>query len=316
MTHLSEAPGSAQRQRPAPGDLVIDHVAHFVADLDAAVGVFEALGFVATPRSDQSTRDANGNAMSAGQSNRCVMLDAGYLEILTPTLDTPTSRHTRAQMARYAGVHILAFGTPSAEQEHARLARHDFEPLPLIELQRAVNVARAEGATETQRIARFTVQRVPPERMPEGRVQFCEQHTPDCLWQPRYLCHANAVSALAAVLVCAADPVEAGARFARFAGLLPVRCGDFVRLDTARGGVLIGTQAACADLLGAAPSAPALAGYALACNDAPALAARLEALGCVVRRRPADLFSCVLPDALGGAWLIGRADALARWASG
>jgi hypothetical protein len=303
----------AQHQRPAHGDLVIDHVAHFVEDLDAAVGLLESLGFVATPRSDQSTRDANGNEQPAGQSNRCVMLDAGYLEILTPTLDTPTSRRTRAQMARYAGVHILAFGTPNAEEDHARLARHGFEPLPLVDLRRAVDVMEADGRPETQRVARFAVQRVPPERMPEGRVQFCEQRTPECLWQPRYLRHANGVRTLAAAIVCAEDPVEAGARFARFGGLLPAPGGEFVRLHTTRGSILIGTQAACAALLGAAPPAPALAGYALACDDPRAFAARLEAMDCAVRRRPDDLFSSVLPDALGGAWLVGRADALMRW---
>jgi len=67
----------AQQQRPAPGELVIDHVAHFVEDLDATTAVLEALGFVATPRSDQATRDAEGNETPAGQANRCVMLDAG-----------------------------------------------------------------------------------------------------------------------------------------------------------------------------------------------------------------------------------------------
>jgi len=312
MTHT--AADIARHQRPAPGELVIDHVAHFVENLDAAVGVLEALGFIATPRSDQTTRDDTGNEAPAGQSNRCVMLDAGYVEILTPTVDTPTSRRTRAQMARYAGVHILAFGTPSAEQDHARLARHGFDPLPLVDLRRAVETETAAGMA--QALARFAVQRVPPERMPEGRVQFCEQRTPEHLWQPRYLRHANGVRGLEAVIVCADDPVEAGARFARFAGLLPVPGGDFLRLQTTRGSVLIGTGAACTKLLGAAPPAPALAGYALACDDPPALARRLEALECVVRRAGDELFCCALPAALGGAWLFGRSDALARWARG
>jgi len=312
MTH--SAADIASQQRPAPGALVIDHVAHFVEDLDTAIGVLEALGFVATPRSDQTTRDDAGNEAPAGQSNRCVMLDAGYLEILTPTVDTPTSRRTRAQMARYAGVHILAFGTPNAGQDHARLARHGFDPLPLVDLRRAVETETAAG--RAQALARFAVQRVPPERMPEGRVQFCEQRTPEHLWQPRYLRHANGVRGLAAVIVCADDPVEAGARFARFAGLLPASNGDFVCLSTARGSVLIGTRQACAALLGAAPPAPALAGYALACDDPPALARRLEALDCGVLRVGDELFSCALPAALGGAWLLGRSDALARWARG
>ena len=308
MTHPNADP--AQHQRPAPGELVIDHVAHFVDDLDKAVDLLQALGFVATPRSDQTTREADGTELPAGQSNRCIMLDAGYLEILTPTLDTPTSRRTRAQMKRYAGVHILAFGTPSAEEDHARLARHGFDPLPLVDLQRSLEVETPTGVT--QALARFAVQRVPPERMPEGRVQFCEQRTPEHLWQPRYLKHENGVRALEAVVVCADDPPDAAARFAHFAGLLPVSGDEFLRLQTTRGSVLIGTREACVALLGAAPSAPALAGYALACDDPPAFARRLEALECVVRRVGDELFSCALPDALGGAWLFGRRDALAR----
>jgi hypothetical protein len=312
MTHRNE--DVALRQRPAPGELCIDHVAHFVEDLDAAVGVLQRLGFVATPRSDQTTREVDGSEVPAGQSNRCVMLEAGYLEILTPTLDTATSRRTRAQMARYAGVHILAFGTPSAEEDHMRLARHGFEPLPLVDLRRAVNVDAPGGAS--QQTARFAVQRVPPEAMPEGRVQFCEQRTPEHLWQPRYLRHANGVRALDAVMVCADDPVEAGARFARFAGLLPAAAGDFVRLSTARGSVLIGTREACAALLGAAPPAPSLAGYALSCDDPRAFARSLESLGCAVHARPGGLMSSVLPAALGGAWVFGRGEALARWAQG
>jgi hypothetical protein len=312
MTHSTpESAQHARRQRPASGELVIDHVAHFVEDLDAAVDALEALGFIATPRSDQATRDADGKETPAGQSNRCVMLESGYLEILTPTVDTPTSRRTRAQMARYAGVHILAFGTPSAPEDHARLARHGFEPLPLVDLRRTLEVETPSGVA--QGLARFAVQRVPPETMPEGRVQFCEQRTPEFLWQPRYLRHANGVRGLDAVIVCAEDPVEAGARFARFAGLLPVPGGDFVRLQTARGSVLIGTREACGALLGAAPPAPALAGYALACDDPRALARRLEAQGCTVRPTDGGLMSCTLPAALGGAWLFGHGAALARW---
>ncbi len=309
MTHT--AADIAQHQRPAPGELVIDHVAHFVENLDAAIAVLEALGFVATPRSEQTTRDANGGESPAGQANRCVMLDAGYLEILTPTVDTPISRRTRAQMARYGGVHILAFGTPSAEEDGARLARHGFAPLPLVDLGRRVEVETARGLTQAH--ARFAVQRVPAEQMPEGRVQFCEQRTPECLWQPRYLRHANGVRALGAVIVCADDPLEAGARFARFAGLLPAPRGDFVRLQTARGSVLIGTRDACAALLGQAPQSPALAGYALACDDPPALAGRLTAQNCTVRKHRDELHACVLPAALGGAWLFGHGTALDRW---
>ena len=176
-------------------------------------------------------------------------------------------------MARYAGVHILALGTPAAAEEHARLARHGFAPLAPVDLEREVEV---DGET---RLARFGVVRVPPEAMPEGRVQFVEHRTPEYVWQPRWLEHANGVTALAAVFIVADGPAAAAARYARFTGILPEPAGELVRLATARGSLFIGKAASLSDLLGAAPAAPALAGYALACKDPEALAARCRAVG-------------------------------------
>jgi len=279
----------------ASGALVLDHVAHFVPDLGEAGRTLEALGFAVTPVSVQSTQDG-----PAGTANRCVMLEGGYLEFLSPVADTPHARRTREAMARYAGVHILALGTPAAAEEHARLARHGFAPLPLVDLEREVEV---EGETRT---ARFGVARVPPEAMPEGRVQFVEQRTPECLWQPRWLAHANGVTALAAAFVCADEPAAVAARYARFTGLLPSPEGAFIRLSTSRGDIVIGRQHDLAGLLGAAPPAPALAGYALACADAEALAARCRAAGASIRR-VGELYAAGLPPALGGAWLFGAA---------
>ena len=107
---MSKRPTVAERQRPRPGDLCLDHVSHFVPDLDAAAGVLAALGFAVTPISVQRTREG-----PAGSSNRCVMLREGYVEVLAPTHDTPTARRMRAAIERHVGVHLVCFGTPSAQ---------------------------------------------------------------------------------------------------------------------------------------------------------------------------------------------------------
>jgi hypothetical protein len=140
--------------------------------------------------------------------------------------------------------------------------------------------------------------------MPEGRVQFVEHRTPEYVWQPRWLGHANGVTALAAVFVAAANPSEVAARYARFTGLIPKRKGRFVTLETSRGSLWIARSSDLKDLLGAAPQAPALAGYALACDDPKGLAARCRAAGAKVRRA-GSLYAALLPGALGGAWLFG-----------
>lgn len=274
----------ADRQRPPAGSLTLDHVSHFVRNLDAAAALLESLGFAVTPPSVQVTQDG-----PAGTSNRCVMLTGGYLEFLTPTGKTPNAGRMRKSMRRYRGVHLVCFGTPAAEEEHARLERHGFAPQPLVRLQRKV-----EGG----RTVRFSVVRAAPGKMPEGRVQYVQHLAPAAIWRPQHLRHRNGVLGMSAAYVVASNPVRAAARWARFMGGLPRREGKFVSLPTHRGRVLIGTRAQVKSLLGAAPRSPGIAGYALACRDPKAFARRCAQAGLKVNRR----LAIALPPALGGAW--------------
>jgi hypothetical protein len=274
----------ADRQRPPPGEQFLDHVAHFVPDLAKAGALLEALGFAVTPVSVHSTQHG-----PAGSSNRCLMLGEGYIEILAPTADTPNARRLRKWMRRYRGVHLVCFGTPSADEDHFRLTNHGFAPQPLVKLRRKVE----DGIT-----ARFAVVYPAPGKMPEGRVQYVQHLVPEAIWRAPHLRHRNGVLGLAAAYVVAADPVRAAARWARFMGGLPRRDGKFVSLDTDRGKVLIGTRAQVKALLGAAPPSPGIAGYALACRDPQAFARRCRAAGLRVNRH----LAVVLPPALGGTW--------------
>src|SRR5260221_13909056 len=94
----------AQRQKPRPGGLCVDHVSHFVADLDAAARALEALGIKVTPTSVQKTPEG-----PVGASNRCVMLEDGYIELLSPTHDPPAAQRRRNLIARYSGRHVTRF---------------------------------------------------------------------------------------------------------------------------------------------------------------------------------------------------------------
>jgi len=271
----------ADRQRPPPGELCLDHLGHFVPDLDAAAAVWEKLGFAVTPLSVHQV-----GGKPAGTSNRCVMLDEGYLELLAPTADTPNARRVRERMKRFVGVHLACFGTPTAEAEHQRLAAHGFEPDAVVRLERKI---------ETGDTVRFAVVYVPPDKMPEGRVQYCEHLTPREVWREGFV---NPF-ALRAVYVVADEPEEAAARWGRFGGLLPRPEDGLVRLDTKRGRVVIGTRKRLAQLLGEAPPAPALAGYALGCADPAEFARRCSNAGLRVQGKAVRL-----PAALGGTWLL------------
>ena len=275
---------AAERQRPPPGELYLDHVSHFVPDLAQAGALLQALGFAVTPVSAQRTQDG-----PAGTANRCVMLESGYLEFLAPTADTPNAQRMRKSMRRYRGVHLVCFGTPAAEEEHFRLQNHGFAPQPLVRLERKVE----NGMT-----ARFSVVRAAPGKMPEGRVQYVQHLAPEAIWRAQHLKHANGVLGLAAAYVVASDPVRAAARWARFMAGLPRREGKFVALETDRGKVLIGTRAQVKALLGAAPPSPGIAGYALACKDPRAFARRCREAGLNVNRH----LGVVLPPSLGGTW--------------
>ncbi|HUQ24481.1 MAG TPA: VOC family protein [Burkholderiales bacterium] len=257
-------------QRPAPGELCLDHVAHFVPDLQAAARDLEKLGFVVTPESAHRTQHG-----PAGTSNRCLMFEQGYVEILAPTLDTPNAQRVRERMKSFIGVHLCCFGTPAPAAEHARLAAHGFEPEPLVNLARNLQ----DGTP-----VKFNVVYVPPLKMPEGRVQYCEHLTEREMWREDWV---NRGLRLEAVYVVAVDPVEVAARWARFMGVLPRRDGDFIELPLARGKVVVGSRAALARLLGEAPPAPSLAGYALS-------------------GKPGEKRKVVkLPPSLGGVWVIG-----------
>lgn len=288
--------GVATAQLPPPGGLIVDHVSHFVPDLGAAARALEALGFAVTPESAQRTQDG-----PAGTSNVCVMLEHGYLEFLAPTMDTANARRLRATMQRYPGVHLCCFGTPDAEGEHRRLGDHRFDPLPIVNLQRE---------TADKQTVRFKVVRAAPEKMPEGRIQFVQHLAPEAIWRPQYLGHTNNVVKLACVFVVADDPLDAAARWAHFSALLPRPAGAFVHLQAARGHVLVGVRASWRALLGEAPAAPALAGYALECRDPAILRSRCEQLGLSVKELREDLYAVSLPAALRGSWIFGTRNSL------
>jgi hypothetical protein len=242
----------ADRQKPKPGELFVDHVSHFVTDLDAAARAFESLGLKVTPTSVQTAADG-----PVGASNRCVMLDEGYVELLSPTHDTPSAQRLRAYMAKYTGVHLVCFGTPDAQGECRRLEAHGFAP-QLVEFERKV-----EGG-----VARFKAVRVPPETMPEGRIQYVQQMAPEHVWLPGFVNPPR----LDKVYVAAKDPVEAAARWARFTGLLPSREGDSVRLKATRGSILI-----------SAGAAPGITGYSLRGASTQRVVPLPPALGGVLR---------------------------------
>ena len=207
-------------QVPAAGEIYLDHAGWFVNDMDRASTVFARLGFPLTPYSVHGDREpATGEKRLVGSANRLAMLERGYLEILTPVdgTDTPVSRHMRACLDAHQGVHLAAFTVADAEAEAEALARRGFSVMPTVHLRREVETAEAD-----QGEVAFTVIRAELGSVPEGRLQTLTQHTPELMWQPRYIARSNGFRALSGLVWASEDPAGSAERLARYTAR-PVR---------------------------------------------------------------------------------------------
>lgn len=191
-------------------EIGLDHVGLFSAALEMISAQYEQLGFCLTPQSQHANSPGPGlPAVMRGTANRCAMLKQGYIELLAvvdPDLD---GLGVPDALARYAGMHILAFQTQDPEHTQTRLQAAGFSAA-VAHLQRSVNTPDGSG------LARFTQLRTPPEAMPEGRVFILRHETPELVWQPAYLSHPNTAVALAEIIVAVDDLAQAGQRYARY----------------------------------------------------------------------------------------------------
>ena len=214
------------RQLPVGDEIFLDHVGHFVRDRDAAGVALQRAGFAPTPVSVQVAPDGG----PTGTGNVCAMMTCGYVEVLFKTADTPLGREFEAALNRHSGLQLAAFAVADANAWHRRLGDAGFRTRPIAPFSRPVD-------TETGKdTAAFTVARVEPGEMAEGRIQMLTHHTEHAVWQPRWLAHPNGALGLASLAIVVADVDEAASRYARFMHrpAQPTRAGQAVQLDRGR----------------------------------------------------------------------------------
>ena len=293
-------PQDADRRLPAGEEIFLDHVGHFVSDVQAAADALFRIGFLPTPLSRQANPDPAGGAPQPnGIANITIMLDRGYLEILFKTAETPFTRDFDALLERYQGVRLAAFSVTDAAAAHARLSGSGFALQPLVSMQRPVKTVEGDD------IAAFTIARPAPGAMPEGRIQILTHRTESTVWQPRWLNHPIGATALLDMVIATTDTEEAATRFGRFLGrdIRRNRVGPVVCLDRGR------VQFVAAEMLTeyfpgiAVPDMPFMAVYGLAVRSLDQTASRLRQ-----SRIPfyAQQGSVVVsfPEAVGaGAWV-------------
>lgn len=279
----------------------LDHVGVCSAHPQALWAAYERLGFLLTPVARQSGPRAPGlppERLATG--NRCAMLRQGYLELLGLIEPGLFDNGLAGLLARYEGTHILAFGVPDAAAELPRLQRAGLAIPGVVPLQRPLDDTAPDGP-----LARFS--RLPIPDAPEGRLQLIQHHTPELLWQERWLTHPNRAVALEEAILAVPEPAGTAARLARLTGgvLQPDPAGGYA-LPLREGHLrILPPEALEAVLPGVTPPAlPCIAGFTVRTDDGNRAAAHRLA-GLPTRKAPGG--GILVPPALaGGAALVFR----------
>lgn len=171
----------------------LDHVGFIVRDLGASCDLVAQLGFCQTVRADHTRTNNAGELVSAGSSQRSVMLHGGYIEFMQITDPSAGHQLTPATSVRH-GLHVLALGTDDAAACRDACIHADVAVGPLLSWARPVREADIHG------VARFCY--FDSRWGPQDPSYICwVQHlTPELLRSPRLLAHDNCAKALTAVV--------------------------------------------------------------------------------------------------------------------
>lgn len=287
-------------QFPRDGEVFLDHAAIFVDEFERSGAALERLGFTLTPFRAHTSALRPGDPLTVlGTGNRCAMLREGFIEVLGPTADTPMANQLRASLARYPGLHLIAFSATGPEAHHAALAAAGMDPAPIARLERTQ--ATADGDQEI----RASIVRLKPEAWPEGRVQIVfPAMSPDKMWHPSLVRHANAADRLSEMLLVVEKPEDRAAQFARFTGRKIRRSGRRWVLDLDRGRLHLTTARDLAALLPGlpVPALPFIAALALGSLDIVTTRAFFDARS-IAYLTHSDTLQVAASEALGATLL-------------
>jgi catechol 2,3-dioxygenase-like lactoylglutathione lyase family enzyme len=265
-------------------DFDLDHVGIAVADLDDAAAKFRCLGFQLTPRGYHTLPPPGPDAERprVGTGNHCAMLRRGYLELIGVT-DPAYRGRLRADIARYEGLHIVAFGAADVAATARTMRSSGVEVSGPRTLERPIE----EGGNT--RLARFEILDFPEKSLTEGHFFAIQHATPELLWKKELLTHANGAVSLAMLTIAVTDPADFARRLGRVLSVEPV-AGDERVLTLRAGRVrIVGPGWIAANLPGKMPDMPYIAGIGLGVTDLNQTADVLTRNGVAFRRKPGVL---------------------------
>jgi hypothetical protein len=153
-----------------------------------------------------------------GSWNRLIVLEHAYIELLGWPAGTVPARKEIADSP--LGLEALVLRTQDAQATYERLRDAGYAVNPVQKLTRP---ARLDGQ---QVEARFDTVRFAVQPVPGMRIYFCQHLTPECVWQPALMRHANGARAIVEIAAQAPDAADVAVRFARVADTKPTELDD------------------------------------------------------------------------------------------
>jgi hypothetical protein len=191
------------------GPAELDHAVIMVRDrMEALAPGVEAQGYTL---SETATHNL-------GSWNRLIVLEHAYIELLGWPAGTVPARKEIADSP--LGLEALVLRTQDAQATYERLRDAGYA---VNAVQKLTRPATLDG----QRVeARFDTVRFAVQPVPGIRVYFCQHLTPECVWQPALMRHANGARAVAEITAEAHDPAALAQAFARVADTVPSAASD------------------------------------------------------------------------------------------
>jgi hypothetical protein len=187
-----------------------DHAVVVCGDLDAAAANWRALGFTLTPRGYHTL----------GSQNHCIMLARDYLELLHVTAPSPSRQYYWDAQQRGDGCAAMSCKSRDAFATAARLRAAGYKTSDPIEFSRPVRLDDGSEHPATFRVTAL-------DEAPGARYFVCEHRTPELLWRPEWLAHANGATAIEAAYLV----VEAGQVGAAAAAYVEITAGKLIAAD-------------------------------------------------------------------------------------
>jgi hypothetical protein len=227
---------------------MFDHAVVVCPDLDASVQAWRKLGFTLTPRGYHTL----------GSQNHCIMLQRDYLELLHVTAPSPSRQYYWDAQAGGGGCAAMSCKSSDAFETAARLRAGGWHTSEPIEFSRPVSLDDGSQHAATFRVTAL-------DDAPGARYFVCEHRTPELLWRPEWMAHANGAQGIASMfLVVAPALVEAAGRaYAELTGGELTQLSDHVcslSLDDAT--LVVSSPQALASATGTAHVQREVPGYA------------------------------------------------------